>query len=120
MNRSKSFREVVLTKALFSISLRMLLTAVPVTQASQEAVDSLAQGCYLIQSPANSQYMKWFYQGGLEDNGLSYRFEHTSPAEANRFYFKPSRRNHFMVTDGDGHYLASHLPAEVSCRLLSW
>ncbi len=48
------------------------------------------------------------------DDGLSYRFDNISQAEASAFYFKPSRRGHFMMTDADGRFFASHLPAEVS------
>ncbi len=116
MKRVSSWRAAVVTQALFSIPLSVFISLAPAEQAhaSQDAVDSLAQGCYLIQSPTNGQFMKRFYQGGPVDNGLSYRFENVSQAEANRFFFKPSSRSHFMITDEDGRYLASHLPAEVS------
>lgn len=82
--------------------------------AAQNSVHELAQGCYAIQSPANGKYMNRFHQGGLVDNGLSYQFKATSAASAARFYFKPTSYFHYMLTDQDGRYLASHLPNEVS------
>ena len=82
--------------------------------AAQNSVHELAQGCYAIQSPANGKYMNRFHQGGLVDNGLSYQFKATSAAGAARFYFKPTSYFHYMLTDQDGRYLASHLPNEVS------
>jgi microsomal dipeptidase-like Zn-dependent dipeptidase len=82
--------------------------------AAQNSVHELAQGCYAIQSPANGKYMNRFDQGGLVDNGLSYQFKATSAASAARFYFKPTSYFHYMLTDQDGRYLASHLPNEVS------
>ena len=81
---------------------------------AQNSVHDLAQGCYAIQSPANGKYMNRFDQGGLVDNGLSYQFKATSAAGAARFYFKPTSYFHYMLTDQDGRYLASHLPNEVS------
>jgi microsomal dipeptidase-like Zn-dependent dipeptidase len=82
--------------------------------AAQYSVHDLAQGCYAIQSPANGKFMNRFDQGGLVDNGLSYQFKATSAADAARFYFKPTSYFHYMLTDQDGRYLASHLPNEVS------
>ncbi len=82
--------------------------------AATNSVHDLAQGCYAIQSPANGKYMNRFDQGGLVDNGLSYQFKATSAASAARFYFKPTSYFHYMLTDQDGRYLASHLPNEVS------
>ena len=82
--------------------------------AAQNSVHELAQGCYAIQSPANGKYMNRFDQGGLVDDGLSYQFKATNPSSAARFYFKPTSYFHFMLTDQDGRYLASHLPNEIS------
>ena len=82
--------------------------------AAQNSVHELAQGCYAIQSPANGKYMNRFHQGGLVDNGLSYQFKATSAASAAHFYLKPTSYFHYMLTDQDGRYLASHLPNEVS------
>lgn len=106
-------------KSLFSALIPGLFTlgtlplAAAETQTTQ-AVDSLAQQCFIIQSPTNGQYLHRFHQGGTVDDGLSYRFDNISQAEASAFYFKPSRRGHFMMTDADGRFFASHLPAEVS------
>ena len=88
-------------------------TAQQVAEA-QNSVHGLAQGCYAIQSPQNGKYMNRFDQGGLVDDGLSYQFKATSAADAARFYFKPTSYFHYMLTDQDGRYLASHLPNEVS------
>jgi len=82
--------------------------------AAQNSVHELAQGCYAIQSSANGKYMNRFHQGGLVDNGLSYQFKATSAASAAHFYLKPTSYFHYMLTDQDGRYLASHLPNEVS------
>ncbi|KEI70021.1 ricin-type beta-trefoil lectin domain protein [Endozoicomonas elysicola] len=81
---------------------------------AEEAVHGLAQGCYSVQSPENGNYLKKFHKGGAVDNGLSYRFESISPDEAARFFMKPTSFFNYMLTDVDGRYLASHLPAEVS------
>jgi microsomal dipeptidase-like Zn-dependent dipeptidase len=80
---------------------------------TEEAVHSLAQGCYAIKSPKNGNYMVRFHKGGPVDDGLSYRFEDVAASEAAQFFFKPTRFNHFLMTDQDGRYLASHLPAEI-------
>ena len=82
--------------------------------AAQNSVHELAQGCYAIQSPANGKYMNRFHQGGTVDDGLSYQFKATTAAAGARFYFKPTSYFHYMLTDQDGRYLASHLPTEVS------
>ncbi len=82
--------------------------------AAQKSVHELAQGCYVIQSPANGKYMNHFHQGGLVYDGLSYQFKASSAAGAARFYLKPTSYFHYMLTDQDGRYLASHLPNEIS------
>ncbi|GAA3934069.1 ricin-type beta-trefoil lectin domain protein [Litoribacillus peritrichatus] len=81
---------------------------------NENAVYELAQGCYAIQSPENGNFIKKYHQGGVVDNGLSYRFENVSVEEAAHFYFKPTSFSNYMLTDKDGRYFASHLPAEVS------
>lgn len=81
---------------------------------AQNSVHGLAQGCYAIQSPQNGKYMNRFHQGGEVDDGLSYQFKATTANDAARFYFKPTSFYHYMLTDQDGRYLASHLPNEVS------
>jgi len=90
------------------------LTSLQAHANEQDAVHELAQGCYAIQSPTNGNYLKKYHKGGAVDNGLSYRFENTALADAAHFFFKPTSFNHFLLTDRDGRYLASHLPAEIS------
>lgn len=79
-----------------------------------DAVYELAQGCYAIQSPTTGYYLKKYYKGGPVDNGLSYRFESIEAEEASHFFFKPTSFANYMLTDKDGRYLASHLPAQIS------
>lgn len=66
------------------------------------------------QSPENSNFLKKFHKGGAIDNGLSYRFENIDANEATRFFMKPTSYANYLLTDRDGRYLASHLPAEIS------
>lgn len=80
----------------------------------QEAVYQLAQGCYAIQSPTTGNFLKKFTKGGPVDDGLSYRFENVDETQASHFFFKPTSFSNYMLTDKDGRYLASHLPAEIS------
>jgi len=82
--------------------------------SESEAVNSLAQGCYAIQSPTNGQFLKKYTKGGPIDNGLGFRFENISVQGAAHFFFKPTSFSNFLLTDKDGRYLASHLPAEIS------
>ncbi len=77
-------------------------------------VDSLAQQCFSIQSPDNGDYMQRFNQGGVVDDGQSFRFSNVSKNNAAKFYFKPTLGGRFMLTDQSGRYFASHLPAEIS------
>ncbi len=81
---------------------------------NESAVHGLAQGCYAIQSPTNGNFLKKFHKGGPVDNGLSYRFENIDIADATHFFMKPTSYSYYMLTDKDGRYLASHLPAEIS------
>lgn len=81
---------------------------------AQESVHGLAQGCYAIQSPANGKFMNRFDQGGAVDDGLSYQFKATTADSAASFFLKPTSYYHYMLTDQDGRYLASHLPNEIS------
>lgn len=102
---------------LFSTSLlicAVLTTSGVWAQSNEEAVYGLAQGCYAIQSPTNGRYLKKYYKGGLIDNGLGYRFEDISAQEASHFFLKPTSFSNYLLTDKDGRYLASHLPAEIS------
>ncbi len=77
-------------------------------------VNGLAQGCYAIQSPENGDYMKRFDQGGVVDDGLSYHFENIPKDSATKFFMKPTSFGKYLLTDVDGRYFASHLPAEIS------
>ena len=83
-------------------------------QNAEDAVFSLAQGCYAIQSPANGKYMNRYHKGGAIDDGLGWQFRADSLNAAASFYFKPTSFFHFMLTDKDGRYLATHLPNEIS------
>ena len=88
-------------------------TAAQMAEA-QNSVHDLAQGCYAIQSPQNGKYMNRFDQGGSVDDGLSYQFKASNASSAAHFYLKPTSFFHYMLTDQDGRYLASHLPNEIS------
>ncbi len=79
-----------------------------------DAVNGLAQGCYAIQSAEQGTYLKKYTKGGAIDDGLGYRFEVVSAQNAAHFFMKPSSLSHFLLTDKDGRYFASHLPAEIS------
>lgn len=82
--------------------------------SSNGSASSLAQQCFSFQSPSNGNYMKRFHKGGPVDNGLSYHFANTPKESAAKFFFKPTSFGKFLLTDTDGRYLASHLPAEIS------
>lgn len=77
-------------------------------------VHEMAQGCYAIQSPVTGRFLKKYTKGGLIDDGLGYHFENVSLDQASHFFMKPSGLGSYMLTDKDGRYLASHLPAEIS------
>jgi len=74
----------------------------------------MAQQCFAIQSPSTGNYLKRFDQGGVVDGGLSYRFENVNKAQAAHFFMKPTSFGKYLMTDKDGRYFASHLPAEIS------
>ncbi len=87
----------------------------PVDQATlDKAVYSLAQGCYAVRSPATGKFLKRFNKGGLIDDGLGYTFDNVPVQSAAHFFFKPTSFKHYLLTDNDSRYLASHLPAEIS------
>lgn len=77
-------------------------------------VNSMAQQCFAIQSPETGNYMKRFDQGGAVDGGLSYRFENVPKEQATHFFMKPTSFGKYLMTDKDGRYFASHLPAQIS------
>lgn len=76
--------------------------------------NELAQGCYAIQSPENGKFLQKFFKGGAVDNGLGYHFSATDVNNAARFFMKPTSFSNYLMTDVDGRYFATHLPAEVS------
>lgn len=90
------------------------LSSAASANTNEDAVHELAQGCYAVQSGVNGEFLKKFNKGGAIDNGLSYRFENVNVADAAHFFFKPTSFNNYLLTDKDGRYLASHLPAEIS------
>lgn len=101
------------------VSSSMLACAALISSGAQannnaDAVYELAQGCYAIQSPTNGNFLKKYTKGGSVDDGLGYRFESVAVEEAAHFYFKPTSFSNYLLTDKDGRYLASHLPAEIS------
>ncbi|ASP38492.1 hypothetical protein CHH28_07310 [Bacterioplanes sanyensis] len=81
---------------------------------AEQAVHELAQGCYAIQSPTNGKFVNRYKKGGAIDDGLGWQVKATSLSQAASFYFKPTSFFHFMLTDQDGRYLATHLPNEIS------
>jgi len=93
------FAQLVLSSSLFAIS-------------ESEAVDQLADGCYAIKSPASNTYVKQYQAGGLINGGESFGFRTSNASEADVFYFKATRMKHFMLTNRNGRYLASRLPAD--------
>jgi len=77
-------------------------------------VNGMAQQCFAVQSPETGNYLKKYSKGGLVDDGLSYRFENVAKDQATRFFMKPTSFGKYLLTDRNGRYFASHLPAEIS------
>lgn len=77
-------------------------------------VNSLAQQCFSIQSPENGNYMKRYHKGGAIDDGLGFHFENIPKESAAKFFMKPTSFGKYLLTDVEGRYFASHLPAEIS------
>ena len=61
----------------------------------------LAQGCYAIQSPATGEQ--------LSRTNTGYGFGNSASAATDRFFFKPSALGDYLITDGNGQFLASVL-----------
>ena len=76
-----------------------------------EAVDGLAQGCYVIKSPTVNKYVKQYNSGGTANGGENFGFKADNVAQASRFFFKPTRFKHFMMTNTNGRYMATITPA---------
>ncbi|GLT16445.1 hypothetical protein GCM10007938_02210 [Vibrio zhanjiangensis] len=81
---------------------------------TNEVVNQLAQGCYSIQSTQNGTFLTKYDKGGPVNEGLIYQFEPVTVDQAERFYMKPTSFSTYFLTDRDGRFLASHLPAQVS------
>ncbi|SFM34928.1 ricin-type beta-trefoil lectin domain protein [Marinobacter zhejiangensis] len=79
-----------------------------------EAVYSLAQGCYAIQSPHNNQYMRRYQTSGTINDGWSFDFRASSPESAARFYLKPSVMGSYLLRDTGGRYLDTRFPADIT------
>ncbi|MCG7488250.1 dipeptidase [Vibrio sp. Of14-4] len=82
-------------------------------EPKNEVVNQLALGCYSIQSPHNGTFLTKYDKGGPVNDGLSYRFEAVPIADAERFYMKPTSFTNYFLTDREGRFLASHLPAQI-------
>ncbi len=83
--------------------------------ARQEAVNSLARGCYAIQSPATGKYVIRAHRPGyLIDDGLTFSMLGNSLNEAESFFFKPTGLSRFMLYDTTDRYLAGHQPLQLS------
>lgn len=76
---------------------------------AEDAAYQLAQGCYAVQSPGTGKYLS------RSDIG-TYRFDASSVANAPHFFFKPSGLGRFLLTDQDGKYLSSTVPAVETVR----
>jgi len=125
MKANSKKKQTLLRVATFSIASSISATVLamsaapdPIQQPQAEGYDGdiqgLAQQCVAIQSPENGNYMQKFHKGGPVDDGLSYRFANITKDDATRFFIKPTGFGRFMLTDRDGRYLASHLPAQIS------
>lgn len=102
-----------ISSSLCATALAVLSTTTQAETAAEQAVYSLAQGCYAIQSPENDKYLARYHKGGALDAGLGYIFNSTSLDNAGKFFFKPSALGHFLLKEQE-RYLATHLPLEVS------
>ncbi len=97
---------------MLTASFQLLLANTAISATPANKVDSLAQGCYSIKSPTDGKYVKQYHSGGTINGGESFAFRTSNLNNAARFYFKPTRFKHFMLTNQNGRYLASILPAE--------
>jgi microsomal dipeptidase-like Zn-dependent dipeptidase len=82
--------------------------------ADDQQVYDLAQGCYAIKSPDTGGFLQRHHAGGPVNNGLTYKFNNVSVADAEHFYFKPTTLSNYMITDKGGRFLGSHIPYQVS------
>ncbi|MGI9273731.1 MAG: ricin-type beta-trefoil lectin domain protein [Endozoicomonas sp.] len=80
----------------------------------EDASNSLANGCYAIQSPTTGKFMKRYHKGGVLDDGLSYTLQSPDVAQAERFFFKAVEYSRYLIYDRDGRYLAGHQPLQAS------
>ncbi len=61
----------------------------------------LAQGCFVLQSPASGLFVQYEPNSGITDGKPAYSVSAESEALASRFYLKPSRQDHFLFRDTD-------------------
>ena len=87
--------------------------------ANDEAVYSMAQGCYSIQSPHNDKFMRRYQSGGTINGGWSFDFAATNAQSAAKFYMKPSALGDFMLRDVGGRYLDTRFPAEITASTVA-
>ncbi len=82
--------------------------------AAEDSIDSLAQGCYSIQSPHDGKYMRRYQTSGTTNGGWSFDFKTSAQESAAKFFMKPSALKHFMLSDVDGRYLDTRFPADIT------
>lgn len=98
----------------FAMSKAPEQTPQPQASGFNNHVNEMAQQCFSIQSPSTGDYLTKYTKGGLVDDGLGYHFVNTPKDNASRFFMKPTSFGKYLMTDVDGRYFASHLPAEIS------
>ena len=76
-------------------------TVFPVS-STERAVYSLAQKCYVVRSPDTGKFLK-------KTNGM-FRFDTDNIGNAERFFLKPIRFGHYLLSDRNGRYLNSTVP----------
>jgi microsomal dipeptidase-like Zn-dependent dipeptidase len=104
--------------AAYLLSLGAACTVIPQVAAMSSApapeleehytgpVSGLAQGCFVLQSPASGLFVQYEPNSGITDGKPAYSVSAESEALASRFYLKPSRQDHFLFRDTDGRYLS--------------
>ena len=76
---------------------------------TQEAVDSLAQRCVVIQSPQSGAFIE--RSKGLLGVVQRYGFDGNNLSSAERFYLKPAALGEFLLMDRVESFLSSHAPS---------
>lgn len=98
------------------LSLFLVIPGLQAGEVYENQVTNLAQKCFSIQSVHNGKYLKKFHEGGLTDGGMSFQFSSVSLQEAEKFFFKPTSFFNFLITDAQGAFLGTHLPASLSAN----